>query len=666
MKNIHVKLNGTSAYNSKIIDTLARLNEKPMTFCIVLSLILNLIVEMLSRRSVLAGISHMVTHPLIFVYNSLIILLTLSLAMFTKRKLFAYIIISDIWLILGLANCVLLGLRTTPLGAIDFLNISTALQVMKYYISSFEIVLIALLLVLLVVGIVLLWFKMPKQKTNYLRSAVSVVAVGILLFAATVVGQKSQALGSEFDNLTDAYENYGFVYCFSYGLVDSGITKPDGYSEEAIDGILEKIGNGGAVGQRTAPNVIFVQLESFFDINRAKDIKLSENPIPVFTKLREKYPSGFLTVPALGAGTANTEFEVITGMSLDYFGPGEYPYQTVLRDTTCESLCYNLAGLGYTSHAIHNNDGTFYQRNLVFPNLGFDTFTPIEYMYDVTYNPLGWAKDAVLTGEIMKTLDSTAGKDFIYTITVQGHGKYSSEEPDTPYRITETGIADKESQNEIDCYLQQLNETDQFIGELIERLSDYGEDVVLVLYGDHLPKLDISYEFTEGNSYQTEYMIWSNFGLEAGDEDLYSWQLGSHVLGLLGINEGVITKLNQSNLSGEEFTAAQNMLEYDLLYGEKYAYGGKPKFEATAMRMGTGAISISSVCLNGDTIYVKGAGFNEWSKIQINGDNADTLYINSGLLVAKEQELETGDSVTVVQSGDNNLVLGETDAYTYK
>src|SRR5699024_6299413 len=106
-------------------------------------------------------------------------------------------------------------------------------------------------------------------------------------------------------------------------------------------------------------------------------------------------------VPAVGAGTANTEFETITGMSLRYFGPGEYPYKSILKETTCESAPYVLKDLGYSTHAIHNNEANFYGRRTIFPNLGFDSFTSEEYMPEEDdKNALGWVKDEVLTNHI--------------------------------------------------------------------------------------------------------------------------------------------------------------------------------------------------------------------------------------------------------------------------
>ena len=99
-------------------------------------------------------------------------------------------------------------------------------------------------------------------------------------------------------------------------------------------------------------------------------LEVSEDPIPNFRKMMNDYSSGYFKVPSVGAGTANTEFESITGMSMRYFGPGEYPYKSILKETTCESAPYVLKGLGYGTHAIHNNEANFYGRKNVFCKSG--------------------------------------------------------------------------------------------------------------------------------------------------------------------------------------------------------------------------------------------------------------------------------------------------------
>ena len=110
-------------------------------------------------------------------------------------------------------------------------------------------------------------------------------------------------------------------------------------------------------------------------------------------------------------------------MNLRYFGPGEYPYKTVLKNQTAESAATAFAEFGYGTHAIHNNGGNFYSRAKVFNNIGFDTFTSKEFMNILQLTENGWAKDDILLTHIADALDSTEQQDFVFTISVQGHGK---------------------------------------------------------------------------------------------------------------------------------------------------------------------------------------------------------------------------------------------------
>ena len=136
------------------------------------------------------------------------------------------------------------------------------------------------------------------------------------------------------------------------------MNKPYGYGEKSIE---ELTGWEKEVPEKL-PNIIFVQLESFFDVKTVEYLRCSEDPIPYFRSLMENYSSGAFKVPSVGAGTANTEFETISGMNMRYFGPGEYPHKTILKKTTCDSVPYALKEIGYNTHAIHNNKATFYSR----------------------------------------------------------------------------------------------------------------------------------------------------------------------------------------------------------------------------------------------------------------------------------------------------------------
>ena len=659
---------------SKPLAQIRRWEEHSLLFSIGLGLILYLIVEMLSRRSVIAGAAYLIQHPLLFLYNSLIVIVTLSVALLFRKKEFVFALVSIIWLGLGITNCVLLGFRTTPLNAMDFRTFKNVMSIFTVYFTKTQIILMAVGVVLLAAVIVFLFIKAPKKKSRPLKGLASIAVLGVALSAATVLSVSSGSIATTFHNIQDAYKNYGFAYCFACSVVDRGISEPEDYGSDSIGAIVDQIneqgGNAEVVKSERAseetPNIIFLQMESFFDVNHLKGVTFSENPLPNFTAMKENYTSGLLTTPSFGAGTANTEFEVLSGMSLEYFGPGEYPFTTIMRETTSESVAYDLKDYGYSTHAIHNHTGKFYGRYLVYPALGFDSYTSVEYMQNVERNPIDWAKDKCLTGEITKAMDSTEEQDFVFAVSVQGHGKYPSEQIDPTQTITVEGFNEEEAVG-FEYYVNQIHEMDEFLGELTETLSQSGEPCVLVVYGDHLPKFDIAPEDLEnGNIYQTEYAVWDNFGLTKNDRDLKTYQLYSYVMDQLDMHRGVITSLHQFLSDSGSYYSSLHALQYDILYGECYAYGGVKPFEKTDMQMGIDPITVKNIVSVGDYLYVVGENFTSASKIFINGKQVDTVYLNSGRIrTGEDVSMDGGDEIEIIQMSSQKTHLSSTGVWIW-
>lgn len=681
-------------------------------------LIINFIIELCSRRSLGDTFIYIFGSPLVFLYNSLIILSTLSIVLLFKRRTFFFTLISTVWIGFGITNGIILSNRVTPFTATDLTLADLGLGIISKYLSKTVTNLIACFLIAVVIGIVVLFFKGPKYKgkLNYKKNILVVSSVWAFLFLSTKVALGFNVIASYFGNIAFAYEDYGFPYCFSNTLLNTGIDKPKDYSEEKIASISNLITSNNTSNESSSndillastegglnnkidtdkPNIVMVQLESFFDPTLVKYLQFSEDPVPNFRKLVENYSSGYLTVPSVGAGTANTEFEVLSGMSLQFFGPGEYPYKTILQESTAESINYDLKELGYSTHAIHNNKGTFYGRNFVFSQLGFDTFTSLEYMNVEEYNPKDWAKDFYLTDEILKSLNSTEGSDFVYTISVQAHGDYPKEKILENPKIEVSGLPDEETTNAFTYYVNQLHEVDQFVGQLVEALSNRNEKTVLVLFGDHLPTLGFSDEDLVNNSiFQTEYVVWSNFDMPKNNQDLTAYQLTSSVLNSLDIDNGVLTKFHNQFKNTSEYLDDLKLLQYDMLYGEKYIYGGINPFIATDLKMGTYDISITDVYeetttteevetlanietsedpetieeideLEGkNNLVVKGDNFNKFSKIYINGKYTKTIFIDSNTLMVNDITLEPNSSIVVTQRTTGGGKLSSTNEFIY-
>lgn len=656
-------------YNLKNIK---KIYKKDIFKYVLLSFVINIILESMNRRSIIGSFRFLFGSPIVFFYNTIIVFLTLSLGLLMKRRIFGTTVIALLWMVVGTANFIVLGFRSTPFSAIDTLMIKNALELFNLYFTTIEIILLILGIISAIAALVFLWRKAPvrKERSHFIKYICMIVSLFVIEILFTHINIEVKLLSSNFENLSYAYKNYGFAYCFTNSIVDVGISKPSNYSKETVTEITEPMTtetvtkkNNRKKKYEEKPNVIFIQLESFFDVNYVNDVTFSSNPVPYFTNLKKHYSSGFLNVPSVGAGTANTEFEVLTGMSTAFFGAGEYPFKTILTKKSCESMAYLFSNVGYSTHAIHNNDGTFYSRHKVYANLGFHSFTPMEYMYNLEKNPRGWAKDNILPEEIFKCIDSTKQNDFVFTVSVQGHGRYPSQQIDPTQTITLSGNEQKKT--EFEYYANQIHEMDQMIGNLIDQIEESEEPTVLVLYGDHLPTLGLSESrLDNANMYQTEYVIWDNIGLKKKDEDIYSYQLSTKVFQALKLPLGIMQQFHveYSNKDRETYQKDMELLEYDLLYGNQYTYSnGLTAYEPSDMQMGIDKISLSSIkndTKSDKTYLVNGRNFNEYTIVYVNDKQVNTELINDHRLKITDVTLSGGDRVSCAQVGDDHIALG--------
>ena len=620
--------------------------KNSFVFAGIWAIALNLIIETLGRfttAGIFGGLKFMVGDPIVFLYNALILFTTLVLASLVKRRIFVFTIVSIFWVGIGIVNGVILTQRMTPFTVKDLSNLSDGLTIVTNYLKTWQIVLAVVVVVLALLGLVLLFIKGPqkKDKLHRKRNAVAVCLIFLFTFLSSSLAISAGVVETFFGNLAYAYRDYGVVYCFTNSWLNTGIHKPAKYSEESILNIFDKneLGDDNAMLLKQKdvdeqyPNILFLQLESFIDPMTIKSIELSEDPCPNFRRLMSEYSSGQLLVPACGAGTANVEFEVLTGLSVKFFGPGEYPYKAILKEETGESLAYDLDSLGYKSHAIHNHRAVFYNRNTVFSNIGFDTFTSVEYMKNVVKTPKNWAKDKALTECIEDALDSSEGRDMIYTISVQGHGKYPSEQIILDPKIQVLSAPSEELKWKYEYYVNQIYEMDQFIGDLVDKLSKRDEPIMLAMYGDHIPAIDMTEDDLEsGNLYATQYLIWNNFGLPKDDENLHTYQLAAHMMDMVDLQVGTIFTYQQNHKNSETYLDDLKALGYDMLYGKRYIYGGTNPFTPSKLKMGVNDITIDDVVKIGEKYYIKGKNFTQYSKITLNGKELKTIYLGENIL----------------------------------
>ena len=664
----------------KVIDIL---NKYSFVWHAFLSMFVVFLVELASRWSILSSFNFIAKTPLVFLYNSFIVFASLTLVYLFRRRAFARVIICSFWVILGIINGIVLSNRVTPFGFADLTVVSDLMTMLDTYVSPLMMVLIILATITFIIICSLLYVHGPiyQGKQNRIVSLASILTIiFIAIPATTTVAQEKNIVASYFTNIAQGYMDYGFVYSFSSGFLNWGMKEPENYNEAVVDALMQAVESEKAVTTVTTengPNIITVLLESFVDPNEFNFMTYSQDPTPFYHYLEDNYTSGYLTMPVVGAGTANAEFEILTGMRLHYFGTGEYPYKTVLKEVeNCESIASYLKSIGYGTHAVHNNGGNFYSRVNAFSMMGFESFTSKELMNITEFTPNdGWAEDSILAEETMKTLTSTEGPDLTYVITVGQHGVYPEEKViETPY-CEVYGLPTEEETNAWPYYMHQANKTDQFMQELVTYLEQLDEDTIVVFWGDHLPTMGLEdSEMVSGDIYKTKYVTWNNFGLEQNDKDLYAYQLMADIFNQVGIHDGTMMAYHQTqwdNPDNQAYLDGIEQLQYDILYGERYCYDGDiNKYPATDIIMGIDDVIISEMYPHTDEegnewMVLKGESFTQWSRVYVNNVKINTTYVSGNELWVEASKVDDGDTIVVNQNGSKSTIFRSSNEFTY-
>lgn len=649
------------------------LNRFSLFFHALLACVINFVIETMSRHNPIEAWNYMVDSPLVFLYNASLIFVTFSLVYLVRRRCFTRIIISVLWLVLGFCNGYLLLVRVTPFNAQDLKVVSDAATLVNSYFTPLELVLVIIGAAAVIVWLISMWRRGQQYEGKMHRVIAGIACVawlaGFLVLTNTVIDQR--IVSSYFGNIAFAYEDYGLPYCFMSSVFNTGISEPNDYNEETMMGISDngEIAEEEEIEGDVKPNIIFVQLESFFDPSDCELFTTSADPCPNFTKWTKSFSNGYFKVPSVGAGTANTEFEVLTGMNMRYFGPGEYPFKTILKEGTAESAATALDALGYGTHALHNNGGNFYSRSTVYNNMGFDTFISKEFMNILQFTPQGWAKDQILVRHIMDSMNTTEDQDFVFTVSVQGHGSYPEEKVLENPAITVQGIEDEGLKNSWEYYVNQVYEMDEFAGNLVKAVEERNEPTVVVFYGDHLPTMGLkSSDVKSRYLYNTNYVVWDNIGLQENDRNVASYQIMADVFEELGIHSGTVFNYHQERHQTKDYLKDLELLQYDLLYGKQYTYRGVQKVpELGHMFMGVNDVTLTEIVTQLDNTYsLYGTNFTQWSKVYINGEKQNTTFLNNTRIDLKDAVLEEGDILTVSQVGSSNTIFRTSAKYEYR
>lgn len=459
-----------------------------------------------------------------------------------------------LFMIIGLANYYVLEFRSAPIMPWDILSIGTAASVannFKYTLSK-ETVFVLIGFVILI----LLESKVTLELKKDWRIRVGGVLASFALlwgFTAMLHQDSTVARFKLYDKLftpTVMSKRDGTAVAFLMELKYIVVEKPDGYNKEDAAALLASYDTGDTESAAHTPNIIVIMNEAFSDLSVLGDFETNEDYMPFLHSLmQEGTPntiSGHLNVSVLGGNTANTEFEFLTGNTMAFLPQGSVAYQQYVKNNDYSIATY-LKSKGYDTIAMHPYNASGWDRDKVYPLLGFDTF----YSLKDWVNPVKIRKYVSDQSCYDKIIELYEQKDantpfFLFNVTMQNHSSYSEEYDNFHPDITVEGTSSKILPN----YLSLIKLSDQALENLIEYFSQADEDTIIVFFGDHQPSNSVAApvwkingrsgdsltEEEEALRYKVPFIIWANYDIEAASNvETSANYLGGHVLRAAGL-----------------------------------------------------------------------------------------------------------------------------------
>lgn len=342
-----------------------------------------------------------------------------------------------------------------------------------------------------------------NQQNNYVRELFNINAYWITF---------SQQLN---------YEGNGFIPGFLYNLNAPAVDRPARYSKEKVEQIVNEYSqkaielNKDRVTPLTDVNILFVMNESFSDPYEIEGMKISEDPIPNIRKIMKNNLSGKILSQGYGGGTANIEFEALTGISIEPLASNiTTPYiQLTSKMSEFPTIVSYLKQHDYTATAIHPFNTTMYKRNDVYKEIGFDHFISESTMKnDKILESNRYISDESAYKEILDRMNNTPTMDFIHLVTMQNHMDYTGKYPDTEFQAVGSSN-DEEAIN----YYQDLQYSDIALKEFLNDLDSFEEKTMVVFWGDHLPSFYGKKLYDENGlrtMHETPLIIYTNYNKE--------------------------------------------------------------------------------------------------------------------------------------------------------
>ena len=498
--------------------------------------------------------------PLVFLYSGLLVLFFMMMLWgISGRPFVSVFITATTIMIISYINISKFSLRGTPLLPEDFQLASEAAGLTKF-VDIWGIIRLIIAIILMGVLCIILGYltgeSLGTNKTHrksrvektwwkradlHVRLIITLVAILGMVTCTEFVrhhdGKRTMNvawLNTTFTawNQVKNYDDNGFILAFLYNWNKLTLKAPDGYSEEKMNEITTEYVAEEEVKNESRSdldyNIILILNESFYDPEIIKEYyNYGDTDItPNLHKIQAKYPSGQMYSVDYGGGTANIEFEVVTGLS-NYWA-NTVPYTDLLPKTgNIPSIATWAKEYGYVTKVIHPYNAGMYKRNIAIKNEGFDEFiTEEQFDFTEKEGKSKYINDRSAYNQTIKVLKESDGKQLVSLLTMQNHAPYDVDIYDQlDYRVPEYAAEDWWREWRIANYLQTLHNSDKYLGEFIAELDKFDEKTVVLFYGDHSPGVFDDVSKNENKSIRdlsrlTPYFVYANFEIDTSKKDL--------------------------------------------------------------------------------------------------------------------------------------------------
>ena len=464
--------------------------------------------------------------------------------------------------VLGCVPCAVnfytLQLRGEPFLPWDLAQVSEAAGVASAAGIKIQTSMIVTIVVELALTVGSFFLFRGRHKQRWLPrvagSAATAAAMCLLIFGVFLQPAVCQAIGIVPDAwMQDRYYRYyGVITGFMTNLANLEIDKPDGYSEEAVDAILDNVDESQKFTtsplyptsyaattdkdeQVKKPTIIYVMDESYWDVSELEQygIKFDTDVSANLHALQQTSAYGRAYSPSFGGGTCDVEFEALTGYSVSFLPSGSKPYQQHVTKPMFALPSY-LKTQGYQTAAVHCFWAKYWSRDTAYPNLGLDDFISLEDMHGVTkvrkhYWTSGLVTDDSMADQIIgqyeKMKASSDEPVFLHAVTMQNHTNYNKDNypDDQRVKVLEHPAGMKASTvGALEDFATGIRDADAMLGKLTAYFSQVDEPVILVFWGDHYNPIDSNYDVYTTTGYasdssadprlhQTTLLMWSNY-----------------------------------------------------------------------------------------------------------------------------------------------------------